>query len=261
MFVPHTPGGMLRRRIQKVEDVMASKKVGRVEVERGGTAFIAQTWNQAPWLDRSYGRADCFACQSKAGICKKRNSTYTIKCKTCEAEGKKRQYVGETSRTIYDRLQEHQEALEKKTDSYGVMKHWLEEHGERQSPPEYAVGFHKSHKAALHRQIWEAVEIASKKPETLLNSKTEWGVNPLPEMNTEFNTQNEIQIESEDLRKMTMAARATAMSSKRKRAEEPTFASRQDRVTESSTFEGQLAQRKRQKRREEQEMRIKRCQI
>ena len=40
------------------------------------------------------------------------------------------------------------------------------------------------------------------------------GGNPLPEMKAEFNNQNEVQIESEYLRRMTMVARATVLDKK-----------------------------------------------
>ena len=85
------------------------------------------------------------------------------------------QYIGEICRTIYYKLQEHQEALANRTDSYVVLKHWEKEPGEGQSLPEYVVALHRSNKASLHRQIWEALEMASISPENCKTARQSGG--------------------------------------------------------------------------------------
>ena len=55
------------------------------------------------------------------GACRKSNMVYCITCLDCKAEGRNRQYWGETYRTMGDRIQEHVEALDSGDTSYGVV--------------------------------------------------------------------------------------------------------------------------------------------
>ena len=86
-------------------------------------------------------------------------------------EGIKREHIGETHRSFWDRASEYQNALREKDESYGVVKHWLEEHNQSQEPPRYEFKVMRSHKTSLNRQIWEALAIEGADPSTLLNTK------------------------------------------------------------------------------------------
>ena len=107
------------------------------------------------------------------------NVTYSIVCQECKIEGRLRQYIGETHRTYWDRAKEHTKALKDKDTSYGIMKHWVEEHPELTEPPNYKFQVTQTQQTSLNRQIWEALNIEGADPATLLNTKTEWGKNPL----------------------------------------------------------------------------------
>ena len=72
------------------------------------------------------------------------------------------------------------------------------------------------------------MEIASRKSETLLITKSEWGVNPIPQMGVEYNDHHEVTVESEDLMRMTRGARAQVQDTKRKKEVETLSARRQD---------------------------------
>ena len=69
LFVPYTPGGELRKILQKVDsDVMGRQKYGRVKVvERLGDNLVTALTNKAPWRSESCGRQVCMPCSNKAG--------------------------------------------------------------------------------------------------------------------------------------------------------------------------------------------------
>ena len=182
LFVPHTPGGELKRRLRELEDrALASRKVGRIRmVERVGRTLLSQLANMAPWTREHCGQEECMACATKPGQCKMINATYHIQCQECKLKGIKRVNIVETCRSVFDRIQEHKKALEDKDMSCGVVKHWAEAHPDRDSRPEYEVKTLATHKSALERQLWEALEIGWLSEDQHLNTKTEWGINPIP---------------------------------------------------------------------------------
>ena len=140
-------------------------------VERGGNTLYSQIANPSPWTTQECGREGCMPCKAKPGSCKRANIVYRITCINCASEGRTRQYLGESHRTLWDRANDHMEALKRKDQKYGVVKHWTEEHQDSLEPPEYQFKLVSTHKSSLHRQIWEALEIEGADPSTLLNSK------------------------------------------------------------------------------------------
>ena len=124
----------------------------------------------APWTREKCGREGCKPCEFRPGDCKKLNVTYELECQNCKEAGVKKVYIGESSRTFWDRAKEHAEALTKKDPTYAVVKHWEISHPELEEPPEYSYKILKKHHSAIHRQIWEAISIQSIHDDQLLNS-------------------------------------------------------------------------------------------
>ena len=62
----------------------------------------------------------------------------------------------------------------------------MEDHPELHEPPKYKFSIIKTYRTSLERQIGEAIEIATQDPATLINTETEWGVNPLPQQSVVF---------------------------------------------------------------------------
>ena len=180
VFVPHTPGGDLRKEVQEEEDrISGSSKFGKVKViERLGNSLIHSLGNKAPWRNEACGR-ECVPCQSKPGSCRKRNCTYQILCNICtKEENRSSIYWGETHRTWWDRCQEHLRALDSGDESYATVKHMMIHHPGRQH--DFLFKFEKSWKTSLQRQIQEAIRIEETDPGSLMNSKTEFGANSVP---------------------------------------------------------------------------------
>ena len=90
VFVPHTPGGVLKQRLNRMEDSMVLN--GRVKfVEELGSSLSQLLCSPDPWQEEC-GCSRCFPCRSKPGRCHSQGVVYTIVCMTCKGEGRKTQY-------------------------------------------------------------------------------------------------------------------------------------------------------------------------
>ena len=91
-------------------------------------------------------------------------------------------YIGESSRSFYDRALDHEKALKTQNPNYGIVKPWQECHPESEKPPEYQYKLIKKHRTCLERQIFEAITIEQVKCQLILNSKGEFGRNVIPRL-------------------------------------------------------------------------------
>ena len=208
MFLENTPYGELTRRLQECEDRLGEVVGRRVKmVEQGGTQLRHLLPNTNPWAGGMCGRNDCTTCnqsgdRKRNDDCFRRNVLYEAACGVCldeshggDGAGKRVRlkfgesypeeniYVGETSRSIFERSQEHVKAgMGKKEESF-IAKHWLESHPEREVMPEFRFKVVKSFKDPLSRQVSESVRIDLRRG--VLNSKTMFSRNTLPRLTFE----------------------------------------------------------------------------
>ena len=106
---------------------------------------------------------------------------YRLSCETCKEGEKKVSYVGETSRTAYDRGLEWLTSLRRGDSSNPLEAHALEEHPN--APREFKMEILKMAESPLIRQITEAMLITEYgESSTILNSKGEWGQNLPPRL-------------------------------------------------------------------------------
>ena len=68
-------------------------------------------------------------------------------------------YVGETSRSIFERAREHIKAGSEKKEESFIAKHWEENHPELENPPRFRFRIVKSYRDPLTRQIGESIRI------------------------------------------------------------------------------------------------------
>ena len=99
------------------------------------------------------------ACRTKEGTCKARSVVYQIDCMDCLSQGVKSQYLGETHRTLWDRLEEHCSGLESQLKSNALVKHWTNFHQEKPEPPKYQAKKLGTYLSSTERQIREAMVI------------------------------------------------------------------------------------------------------
>ena len=86
-------------------------------------------------------------------------------------------YIGETSRSGYERLREHYKDLENISPRSHMLKHYIEKHKEiKVEEMKFSVKILKSYRSAFERQIGESVYINHnlKQGTYLLNSKNEY---------------------------------------------------------------------------------------
>ena len=200
MFVPYTRGGELAKRLREVEEQQARQTGIKIKiVERTGRRIVDILHKADPWQGQDCGREGCLLCQTKQKTgkllqqdCTKRSVIYETWCMSCEKKELERiegleeeekekermrreirlyKYLGETSRSFYERALEHQrDLLEMKTDSH-MLKHYFEKHLEEEiEEMEFGGRLVKQCRSAFNRQIGESVEIQNNTRHFLLNS-------------------------------------------------------------------------------------------
>ena len=97
-------------------------------------------------------------------------------------------YIGESSRSLFERSREHWTDAEKLKESSHIARHWASCHPDSQDPPPFRFKVVKKHKRALARQIHEAVRINDKGN---LNDKLEWRINTIDRLGTKLNKREE----------------------------------------------------------------------
>ena len=207
MSVPNTDGAALTRCLINCENRLAKMTKYNVKiVERSGVQLNrlfqrVQTPRTCHWIDCPV----CTHSEAKGNTkCRSSNVVYEARCLECAelakqgliSEAEVGVYIGETSRTLIERSREHVKCAEDlNTDSF-ITKHWSTRHSALNEYPRMQFSVVKQCKDAMSRQITEAIIIETKGN---LNSKSEWGKNPLTRLQTDRNHwDDEIQKKKED---------------------------------------------------------------
>ena len=92
-------------------------------------------------------------------------------------------YVGESSRSLYERTKEHRaDAVGDAPDSH-MRKHWRDSHPEMREMPQFRFKIVMSFKDSLSRQVAESVRIDMRGE--VINSKSVYSRNRLPRLEVE----------------------------------------------------------------------------
>ena len=84
-------------------------------------------------------------------------------------------YVGETSRSLKERSEEHIAGAHRLDMNNFICKHWQNKHEAENEPPVFIFKVSKVHRDPLSREVDEAVKIQSVMRFTkILNSKSKW---------------------------------------------------------------------------------------
>ena len=119
LFVDNTAGGELARRLQDAEVEMGKSTGYRIKIaESAGTPMGMLLPSSTPWGPADCEKQECVPCsqaEDKRIDCRKRNILYENRCVLCNPEGQKDGkflkdgkgiYVGESSRSLYERARE-----------------------------------------------------------------------------------------------------------------------------------------------------------
>ena len=220
LFVEQTKDGELGKQLREV--VMRLAPIlgfGIKIVERTGSNLKSKFPQASLWEGSKCGREKCVTCEQGAEVtapCTRKSLVYENICGECNqgAKGKEEVtggnpdipsiYVGETSRTIFERANEHWGAALGSTAARSkshMAKHQEMVHEGRE--PKFIMRVVKFHRTALSRQIGEAIRIRRRGGEgAVLNSKGEFNRSFIPglQLVEEERVKEVEQAEEEDLR-------------------------------------------------------------
>ena len=190
VFIPYTKGSTLRKAIQTADD-KTSKLLGldRTKyVERAGIKIASLLVRKNIWLELQGGcqRPKCYVCKSQHGkgiSCRLENICYQITCSICEKQEKKVIYIGETSRSAYERILEHmflfrwrkEGDVEQGQANSVLWQHSKATHQGQMTTDDWSIKITSQHFTSLNRKMTEAVRISREPEASLLNNKQEFG--------------------------------------------------------------------------------------
>ena len=100
---------------------------------------------------------------------------------------KRHLYIGESSRSMYERAFEHQYDVELLKTSSHMLRHLVEMHGgEKRSEVEFGAKVLKFTRSSFERQILESVLIQSNRDHHVLNSRAEFNRCAIPRLVTKL---------------------------------------------------------------------------
>ena len=198
LFVEQSPRGELARRLRDALKKMEPTLGFRVKVvERTGRSLGSKFPLSNLWGETKCGRGDCRTCEQVGEDlpqCTKTNLVYENICVDCNpgatGRGELEQvrvdvptvYIGETSRSIYERSREHWEGAIKNCPKNHMIKHNVMEHGGNKEL-NFCMKVKGYYKTALARQVAEAVMIRRRGGEgAILNSRGEFNRSHIPRL-------------------------------------------------------------------------------
>ena len=201
LFVEQTPKGELAGRLREAMRSMEQTLGFKIKVvERTGRSLGSKFPLGNLWDGTRCGREDCVTCEQEGEElpkCTKTNLVYENICVDCNpgaiGKGEEEQiridiptvYIGETSRSLYERAKEHYDGARKGEAKNHMIKHKLMEHGGEQGP-NFNMKARKYFRTALARQVAEAVLIRRRGGEgAILNSKGEFNRSYIPRLQVE----------------------------------------------------------------------------
>ena len=141
-------------------------------VERTGQTLGSKFSQTSLWGEVKCGRQECLTWEQEGesiAPCTRSNLMYENICTVCNEGAKKKGklevvkegapslYVGEASRTIYERGGEHWSGVRSKSEKNHMIKHQTMEH--QGAGPEFTMKVIKFYRTPLARQVAEAVRI------------------------------------------------------------------------------------------------------
>ena len=178
MFVDATPNSELKNRVQKSAN---KNKVPIKVIEKVNNSIKRNIQKSNPFPILHCGREDCMMCKLKCKTsCRIRGIVYELVCTDCN----KILYRGQSSRSGYERINEHFDDWEDRKANNNTKKSVLWEHSNiHHRNNEYNITItiiSKNFGDPTKRLITESIRIDELDDEELLNSKKEWSYVRLP---------------------------------------------------------------------------------
>ena len=144
-------------------------------VEKMRSTLKKEIQRSNPLKSEGCGRVNCVPCTIGSNVdCRTRGCVYEIRCTECS-----RKYIGQTGRSIHERMNEHFNGMIEKKDKAVLWEHSKKYHNEERFTFEISVKS-KCFGEPTTRMITEAVLIDQLTDEETLNSRHEWTYVKLP---------------------------------------------------------------------------------
>ena len=220
MFVPSSKGGILVRKLREREEILAELTGFRIKYQEAGGTQLKSMFSTYLGRGAHCGRGNCHPCSMEGESrqnCRVKNIVYESTCLICnepkkatslqeglhEEQGNKevsrqlavcsnsRQnqesrlgiYIGESSRSLFERSKEHiKDAINFKADSH-IIKHWILTHPVSDTMPPMSIRIQETYSDCLSRQLGEALKIHFSN-DTLLNGRNEYLSNCVTRLTT-----------------------------------------------------------------------------
>ena len=171
VYVQNTVNGKLKTEVERI-----AKRLGlKIRVlEKSGTSVKGFLQKSEPFGKKLCGREGCASCERGLGLdCREHACVYSIKCKDCRERGVEKEYVGQTNRSIGERMDEHvKDIIGKKVDK-SLGRHAVETHGVQSFQIDATIKA-KCYGRPSRRLITESVMIEEIEDGNAMNSKSEW---------------------------------------------------------------------------------------
>ena len=189
MFVPPTPGGVLKSMLQSRTDQLTNNEGLKIKfIESGGLKLKNILARNNPFPTPECQDKICPVCKktdiSDPGTvrkfrahCQTEGVGYRVVCLNCKKKGKFASYEGETGRSAKVRFKEHIRSLKNRSKSSALFKHGNNEHPYEK--PDWQFKILSTFQDPLSRQVNEAVRINNLPVNSVLNSKSEFNHAPL----------------------------------------------------------------------------------
>ena len=172
MFVDVTENGEM---LNEVKKVVKRNKMKIKVVEKMRSTLKTQIQRSNPFKRTTCGREECALCINGSKVdCRTRGCVYEIKCIECS-----RKYIGQTGRSLYERVNEHYKGLNERKDKAVLWEHSKIFHNEETVRFEVRIKS-KCFGEPTRRMISEAVLINELSDDETLNSRHEWTYVKLP---------------------------------------------------------------------------------
>ena len=153
MFVPSSRGGTLTRLLKENEPRLSEMTGFRVRYMEAGGTKLSQLFSTDTARGEHCHRVDCQPCNrvdENRQLCRKQNIVYESSCNICNPPGKTSQkegktgprsgiYIGETSRSLYERANEHFNDAMGFTEKSHMVKHWMSCHEQEETVPDFTI--------------------------------------------------------------------------------------------------------------------------
>ena len=166
LFVDVTEDNELKREVQRL---CKKNKMNVKVVEKMRGTVKSELQRSNPFRKRRCGRKDCVVCDISDGVdCRTRGCVYEIRCNDCS-----RKYIGQTGRSLYERIKEHFSDYRQKKEKSVLFEHSEMYHDKQ--PFEIRVSIlSRCFGEPTTRLISEAVKINELSDDATLNSRSEW---------------------------------------------------------------------------------------